>query len=103
MNKTTKKNDNNKWYDCVDNFNNPVLLTGLAKKIVYESDKVNKVCFEVASKTQNNKIRRAWITLTDFKKCLEVGKVYDITTTIVSNSHNNKMTLEFFLEEYCEL
>lgn len=103
MNKTTKKNDNNKWYDCVDNLTNPVLLTGLVKKIVYESNKVNKVCFEIASKTLNNKVRRAWITLIDFERCLEVGKVYGITATIVSNIHNDKMTLEFLLEEYYEV
>lgn len=102
MNKANMKNDK-KWFERVENLNNPVLLTGLAKKIVFEGDKVNKVCFEVASKTQNNKFRRAWVTLIDFEKCLEVGKVYDITATIVSNSHNDKMNLEFILEECCEL
>lgn len=103
MNKTTRKNNDKKWFESVENLNNPVLLTGLAKKIVYEGDNVNKVCFEVASKTQNNKIRRAWITVIDFEKCLEVGKVYDISATIVTNSHNDRMMLEFILEECNEL
>lgn len=101
MKKTTTKATN--WYVSVEELNNPVMLTGLCKRLVYEGEKFNKVCFEVASKTRNDKIRRAWITVVDFEGALEVGKVYDISATITSNSYNNKMSLEFILNSANEL
>ena len=87
MKKTNTKKTN--WYDGVE-LNDEVLITGFTKKIVHEGEKVNKWCVEVARKTPNNKIARAWLTVVDFDDQLEEGKVYDMSCQITTGSYKNK-------------
>lgn len=104
MNKNTKntksaKNTANHWFEGRD-LNNPIMTTGYTKKCIYSGDNVNKWCVEVASKTQNDKIRRAWITVVDFDGVLKEGMTYDLSLIITTNSHNNRMSLEFVLDDF---
>lgn len=101
MNKNTKntKKTQANWFDGRD-LNNPIMVTGYTKKCIFSSDNVNKWCVEVASKTQNDKIRRAWITVVDFDCILNEGKTYDLSLVITTNSHNDRMSLEFVLDDF---
>lgn len=104
-NNTTKKNTTKKNTQKVEewfaNSENAVMVAGVVKRIVVESDKVLKFSLDTVTPTPNGNYSHAFITCCTFNENVEVteGDFVIISGRLNTTSYNGKYSTEVLFDE----